>query len=448
MSNSWNKSELWLGTESSLASYQNFCTNYEEKLAANMKLSSEDCEDDIEGSQPETLYTLVNDVAIVPICGQLVDMDIPLSWAKLFGITTYSSLQQSFYQLAQSKNISRVILDIDSGGGSVSGIEATHSALKYLTQQKPVATYIRECHSAAYWLGSLGEKVVLSKLGSTGSIGVVMFIHSYRNRRIQEGVTTTVIRSADKKCLVNPYEDLSDVAKAELQSHADYIHNIFVNTVAQNRHLSDEFVRTSMADGSSYFGSDAINRRFADSIGTLESLLSTWQPRNLGGHSYQPSSHLTTFNGEPSMSVTAPVEEAATEVTANTFQPEIASLQAQLKEQTTKLAELSTQNSTLVSRNTELEATNKALASNLVGANQTANKYAELLGSAIQAKAAALNVEAYLPEDIVGLEALHQQIDVKFQQKYPSGGVAVTDPKAMESQGLEKVDWLEQIRTN
>lgn len=443
-----NKPELWLGTESSLASYQNFCANYEEKLAANMKLSSEDCEDDVEDFQPETLYTLVNDVAIVPIYGQLVDMDIPLSWAKLFGITTYSSLQQSFYQLAQSKDISRVILDIDSGGGSVSGIEATHSALKYLTQQKPVATYIRECHSAAYWLGSLGEKVVLSKLGSTGSIGVVMFIHSYRNQRIQEGVTTTVIRSADKKCLVNPYEDLSDVAKAELQSHANYIHSIFVNTVAQNRHLDDEFVRTSMADGSSYFGSEAVTRQFADSIGTLESLLSTWQPQNSGSHIYQPSSHLTTFNGEPSMSVTAPEEKAATEVTANTFQPEIASFQAQLKEQTAKITELSTQNSTLASRNTELEATNKALAANLVDANLTSSKYAELLGSAIQAKAAALNVEAYLPKDIAGLEALHQQIDVKFQQKYPSGGVAVTDPKAMESQSLEKVDWLEQIRTN
>ncbi|WP_371751287.1 S49 family peptidase [Snodgrassella alvi] len=445
MSISLNKPELWLGTESSLASYQNFCANYEEKLAADMKLSSSDSPQSL---LEQDLYIKHGDVAIVPIKGELVNADIPVVLAKLWGVTTYNSLQESFYELAEDKDVSRVILDINSGGGSVSGIDVTHSALKYLKSKKPVATFADQCHSAAYWLGSLGEKFVLARLGSVGSIGVVTFLLSHKNRLIKEGITPTVIRSVDKKCLVNPYEDLTDTAKAEVQERADYIHGIFVNTVAQNRLLNPEYVKTNMADGSSYFGNEAVNRHFVDSIDTLESLLSTWQPQASGSRNYQPSSHLTTFNGEPSMSVTAPEEKAATEVTANTFQPEIASFQAQLKEQTAKITELSTQNSTLASRNTELEATNKALAANLVDANLTSSKYAELLGSAIQAKAAALNVEAYLPKDIAGLEALHQQIDVKFQQKYPSGGVAVTDPKAMESQSLEKVDWLEQIRTN
>ena len=443
MSISLNKPELWLGTESSLASYQNFCANYEEKLAANMKLSSSDSPQSL---LEQDLY--IKHVAIVPIKGELVNEDIPVVLAKLWGVTTYNSLQESFYELAEDKDVSRVILDINSGGGSVSGIDVTHSALKYLKSKKPVATFADQCHSAAYWLGSLGEKFVLARLGSVGSIGVVTFLLSHKNRLIKEGITPTVIRSVDKKCLVNPYEDLTDTAKAEVQERADYIHGIFVNTVAQNRLLNPEYVKTNMADGSSYFGNEAVNRHFVDSIDTLESLLSTWQPQDSGSRNYQPSSHLTTFNGEPSMSVTAPEGKAATEVTANTFQPEIASLQAQLKEQATKLADLTKQNFTLSSRNTELEATNKALASNLVDANQTADKYAELLGSAIQAKAAALNVEAYLPTDIAGLEALNQQIDMKFQQKYPAGGVAVTDPKAMESETKQEIDWMSRIKVN
>lgn len=81
MSISLNKPELWLGTESSLASYQNFCANYEEKLAANMKLSSSDSPQSL---LEQDLY--IKHVAIVPIKGELVNEDIPVVLAKLWGM--------------------------------------------------------------------------------------------------------------------------------------------------------------------------------------------------------------------------------------------------------------------------------------------------------------------------------------------------------------------------
>lgn len=432
---SFNTPELWLGTENSLLSYYNLLANSNEQFLQKLSCLNLDGQDN-----QASLYNQVDDTAIISIKGNLVGQDVPPFLAQLAGLTTYPSLQQAFYQASEDDSVRRVVLDINSSGGTVQGIEDTLSALRSLAAKKPVATFIEECHSAAYWLGSVGEKIVLSKLGSTGSIGVILFHKSLHPKLEQDGVDTTVIRTSPKKCLMNSYEKLSEEAKTEIREHANYVHNIFVNDVAKNRRLNVDFVSSTMADGGSYFGSEAINRRFADSIGTFQSLLSSWQSGKPGGHFYQSGSYGATSNGDSLMTL----EESELKVTE--LQAANTSLQAKLAELKPKLNELSAQLSTLTESNTQLAATNKALSEAIVDKDQITEGYSALLKASITSKANALNVEVMMPEDLAGLKAMDKQLDEKFQTKFPNGGVAITDPNVLEQTETPMAnDWKQNI---
>jgi capsid assembly protease len=429
-----SNTELWLGTESSFEDFK----SKKLEFTSNKRFSASSGDDDhAEGGCSG--YSLINGTAIIRIKGVLVNEDLSDFEAELFGLTSYTSLQQAFYNAAIDSEVSKVVLDVNSPGGSVDGMSATYEALKFLKSKKPIATYVESCCSAAYWLGSIGEHIVMSNLGKVGSIGVITICCSAKKQLDNEGIQPLVIRSSPKKNLLNGYEDFSAEAIQKLQSSVDYCHNIFVNAVAQNRGLSFEHVNSVMADGDTFFGQEAIDRRFVDAIGTFQTLLTTWQPQTVGGHNFQHGSQMAVLNGDPLMTLNAEVKTPEPQISDNNSQ-------VQLTELTSKLAELTTQNSNLTAINTELTAANKVLAASLVDKEQVTADYENLLKSSIQSKANALNTEVIMPSDLNGLKAMDQQLDVKFQEKFPAGGVAVTNPKALESTAPVEDAWMARIK--
>jgi ClpP class serine protease len=70
--------------------------------------------------------------------------------------------------------VSRIVLDVDSPGGSTTGIEEAANLVR--NSRKPVEAFGPSIHSAAYWIASAARKVHGMRSGSYGSIGTVAIV--------------------------------------------------------------------------------------------------------------------------------------------------------------------------------------------------------------------------------------------------------------------------------
>lgn len=451
--------EFWLGTEKSLEGYQRLLkdlpeqfTNYfaakqkENKLVqANMQL---DDFNDFNENSLDYYYSIMGDTAIIPITGNLVNATMALDFSRMLGLSTYANLAKAFHLAAENEKVSKVILTVQSGGGQVYGLDKATEALAYLKSKKPIASFIEYGHSAAYWLCSQGEHIVLSPYGSVGSIGVLMKRTSYQKWLQNAGIDSVVVRSAEKKALGQECEEITPEIKETFQKQADYLHQHFVNAVAKNRGLSADFVQSTMADGSVYYGNEAINRRFVNSLGTFTQLLSTWQPQSRSPSFYQLGSGLAASTGDQVMTL-------AQDSVLDSTQTETAKTTGNLAQPEANVLDLQTQLQNLTQANVQLEATNKVLAAAVANKeelcaelDQAKAECAALYKQSISSKANALNVEVFMCDDLVGLRALDAQLDSKFQAKFPSGGVAVTNLDANnDSDQSTMADWMKNIKT-
>lgn len=441
--------ELWLGTQESLLAYKSLQEKLPDLLASNLALGASG------GDESELVispYKVVNRVGVIPIQGELINSNIPLDICQRYGITTYPNLQQAIYLAAEDDEVERVVLEINSPGGAVSGLEPTLDALRFLKSKKPIMSFLDTCASAAYWLGSIGEKIVLSKLGVVGSIGVLFQMFNVSEQLKKDGVEPIVVRSVEKKARLSPYEPTTEDVRREVQQRVDYLHEHFVQQVATNRQLTFEFVQSEMADGRTFFGKEAIKRRFVDSIDTLDSLIKSWHPTQRTT-SYQQNGLMSTKTGDTSMGkdvvVTENNETIDTNTTGINLQSQVESIQAQLNSANVAITELSSKLSAAENTNARLEATNTALSNSVADKAQILTAYTELLKASITSNSNALKIEVVMPNDLAGLEALNKQLDEKFQAKFPAGGVAVTNPEAISnSDSGSELSWMKNIKTH
>jgi hypothetical protein len=127
--------------------------------------------------------------------------------------------------------------------------------------------------SAAYWLGVSARRVFASQTAEVLSIGTLM-VHMDKSKMLEDqGVKATVIRSGKFKALGNPYEPLSDVAKAEMQAKADTLSGIFLGYVADRRGMTPSAAERKIGQGRTMLGEDALAAGGIDAVGTMADAL-------------------------------------------------------------------------------------------------------------------------------------------------------------------------------
>lgn len=79
--------------------------------------------------------------------------------------------------------VSAILLNVDSPGGEVNGIAELAAMIRAAEAQKPVVAYISDLGaSAAYWLASAAQEVVVASTALVGSIGVIATMPDPRRR--------------------------------------------------------------------------------------------------------------------------------------------------------------------------------------------------------------------------------------------------------------------------
>lgn len=208
--------------------------------------------------------------AIVEVHGILINRAPVLG--SFWGLTPYEGLTEQFRRLATNDEVKRVVLDIDSPGGLVAGLESCGEALEKLAAKKPVVALAHDmAASAAYYLACIADELIVTKDGEVGSIGVRAGHVSYAEQLDRAGITITQFSAGATKTDGNPYELLSPGAAAEEQYAIDRNYDHFVCHVAEHRPMSEQAVRDT--DARCLRGEDAIAAKLADGVDTLEDLV-------------------------------------------------------------------------------------------------------------------------------------------------------------------------------
>lgn len=208
-------------------------------------------------------------VAIVPIRGFLSKR--AGMFGDVSGGTSTDELTKTFRTLAADETIGAVLLDIDSGGGTVPGTpECFQSILALGAAKKCLALVNASAGSAAYWLASAGSEVWITPSGKCGSIGVFTVHEDLSKAMEMEGVSTTVIQAGKFKTEGSPLGPLSDEARAALQADVNETYDAFVRDVAQGRGVTPKVVKADFGEGRMLSAKAAKAAGMVDKVGTMD----------------------------------------------------------------------------------------------------------------------------------------------------------------------------------
>lgn len=197
-------------------------------------------------------------VAVIGIDGPLSRTTVTNWWGEVLA-TGYDVLKSTIGLLTDDPNVSAILLNIDSPGGSVSGIQELADFIAGCSRKKPMAAYTNGLMaSAAYWIGSSTGRVFATETAEVGSIGVIMTLYDQVRANEKAGLNVHVISSGRLKAAGNPHSELTEEQRMYFQSQADGIHAVFRGSVSSRMGLDMEKAE-EWGDGQVFLAKNALN---------------------------------------------------------------------------------------------------------------------------------------------------------------------------------------------
>jgi signal peptide peptidase SppA len=211
-------------------------------------------------------------VAVIPVHGVIMQRANMMS--EYSGGTSTEMLKAQINESVNDQSVKSIVLDIDSPGGSVYGVQEVSDFIYSARQSKHITAVANSlAASAAYWIASSASEFVVTPGGDVGSIGVYTAHQDVSALENSMGVKTTLISAGKKKVEGNPYEPLSDEAKASIQARVDEYYEVFVKAVARNRGVNADAVRNGFGEGAVVSAKTALAGGMVDRISTLDDVL-------------------------------------------------------------------------------------------------------------------------------------------------------------------------------
>lgn len=209
-------------------------------------------------------------IAILPISGPV--MRYANLFSKVSGATSIEILATDFNQALKNTDVKAIVLSIDSPGGTVAGVNEFSEMIYAARGRKPIISYVSGIGaSAAYWIASAADEIVIDATASVGSIGVISVQTDETERKAKEGIKEIQIVSS-----LSPRKrpDIStEEGRADMQSMVDSIAQVFFKAVARNRNVSADTVLSDFGQGGLLVGASAVSAGLADRIGSLENVI-------------------------------------------------------------------------------------------------------------------------------------------------------------------------------
>ncbi|KDD09864.1 S49 family peptidase [Bordetella bronchiseptica] len=202
-------------------------------------------------------------VYVIPVHGVLVSRSAHLNVCET--MTSYEQIRAMFNVALADPAVQHIVFDVDSPGGSALGCGELADEIAAARGMKPMTAISNfSAYSAAYWLASAADTLIVSRSSGVGSIGVIARHADLSAKMAAEGVKITSVYAGARKNDLNPAEPISGDGLAFLQEMVGDMYAQFADGVARNRGLSVEKIKATEAGV--YFGARAVAQGLADSI--------------------------------------------------------------------------------------------------------------------------------------------------------------------------------------
>jgi len=191
------------------------------------------------------------------------------------GAVSAQRLTAAFRAALNDPEVGSIVLDLDSPGGQVGGIEELANEIYQARSQKPVTAVANGlAASAAYWLASAAGELVVTPSGEVGSIGVFAIHEDYSAMLDKAGVKVSLIAAGKYKTEGNPFEPLGEEAQVAVQGVVNDYYDMFTRAVARGRGVSQADVVAGFGEGRVVMAEQAVRLGMADRVATIDEVIS------------------------------------------------------------------------------------------------------------------------------------------------------------------------------
>ena len=188
-------------------------------------------------------------------------------------INTYSraSIINQIKEAKSNSNVKAILLSVNTPGGGVYETAELYNELKNSGKDVYVSMK-KQATSGGYYVSMAAKKIFANTETTTGSLGVIMSYVSAQKFLNDHGIKQETIRSGEQKAVGGLTEDLPESTRKIYQEQNKEAYDRFVKAIAQGRSMSEDEVR-KLADGRTYTGTQAVENKLVDKIGTEEDLI-------------------------------------------------------------------------------------------------------------------------------------------------------------------------------
>ena len=228
-------------------------------------------------------------VMVLPLYGLITQRSSWMSY--FFGGTTTEAFTLQLRQAMADPNVTAIVIDVDSPGGSVAGVDELAAEIFAARSKKTILAISDTLNaSAAYYLSSQASELYVMPSSLTGSIGVYQAHQDISGYLEQAGVKMTLISAGRFKVEGNSYEPLDASALDSMQQLVDGYYDQFVAAVARGRKVKAAAVKSGFGEGRVVMAKDAVALGMADKIGTLDTVLARFGVQRTGQDSFLAAS--------------------------------------------------------------------------------------------------------------------------------------------------------------
>ena len=232
-------------------------------------LTAEEIQERISAVSSRTAPRSAESIAVLPLYGVIAPrMDL---MTQSSGGTSVEAFTKTFRAAVADSTVRAVVIDVDSPGGAVNGVDELSTEIyRARGSKRIVAVASSMAASAAYWIASAADELVVTPSGEVGSIGVLAAHEDASKAYETAGVRMTLITAGKYKAEGNPYEPLTEEARAAMQERVDEYYGMFVKAVARNRGVGVGAVREGYGEGRVVGARKALEAGMVDRINTLD----------------------------------------------------------------------------------------------------------------------------------------------------------------------------------
>lgn len=203
------------------------------------------------------------EMAIIPIQGEI-------STHTSNDSVGYRDVVQALDDAENDPAVSIILLDIDSGGGSV--VSSKQIVSKIRDVNKPVYAWMGDVGaSGAYYIASSTDYVMADADSITGSIGVISMQPNVEELLQKLGVKMNTVKTGELKDIGSPFNEMSDAEKEVLQTIVNEAFESFKKDVQSFRgEKLDAEKFSQVLDGRILSGRQALSVGLIDETGTRE----------------------------------------------------------------------------------------------------------------------------------------------------------------------------------